>query len=102
YACHERNMLDSPEGVKHIDRMLSIDRNAKRLPCRQAGETFFVAMRGGRLAVRTPGVHPGNLSSSLSPCTIVVSGTATVSAVTAPCLSPWDSAPRQSTGTNIT
>src|SRR5215211_5819865 len=66
-----------------------------------AGGALFV-LSEGRLAVRTRGVHPRNLSSSLSPRTIVVvSGTAPAETVTAPCLSPRDWAPKRSTGTNI-
>src|SRR5438105_10599838 len=56
---------------------------------------------GGRLAVRTPGVHPGNVSSNLAPRAII-SGTVIVGAMAAPSRPPRDWAPRYPTVCNIT
>jgi hypothetical protein len=72
-------------------------RNKKRLACGYiAGKALFV-MGGDRLAVRTRGVHPRNVSSNLAPRTIVVSGTATAETVTAPDHQPRDLAPKKMT-----
>jgi hypothetical protein len=68
----------------------------KRPTCVNAGGALFV-MGGDRLAVRTRGVHPRNVSSNLALRTIVVSGTVTVSAATAPDHQPRDLAPKKMT-----
>src|SRR5262249_52152059 len=57
-----------------------------------ADGAFFVC--GGRLVVRTPGVHPGNVSSNLAPRT---KWDPAVGSSPAPCLSPRDWAPKRST-----
>jgi hypothetical protein len=58
-------MLDTPPGVKHIRAMLSI--YTQERPTRLPADEAFFCVRGGRLVVRTPGVHPGTVSSNLSP-----------------------------------
>jgi hypothetical protein len=63
----------------------------------QADGALFFVRCGDRLAVRTRGVHPRNVSSNLAPCTIVVSGTATAETVTAPDHQPRDLAPKKMT-----
>jgi hypothetical protein len=68
----------------------------QRPTCGDAGGALFVVC-GDRLAVRTRGVHPRNVSSNLAPCTIVVSGTATAETVTAPDHQPRDLAPKKMT-----
>ena len=65
-----------------------------------ADGAFFFALRGGRLAVRTPGVHPGNVSSNLAPRAIK-SGTVIVGAMPAPSHPPRDWAPEFPTVSNI-
>jgi hypothetical protein len=62
-----------------------------------ADGALFFASCGDRLAVRTRGVHPRNVSSNLAPRTIVVSGTATAETVTAPDHQPRDLAPKKMT-----
>jgi hypothetical protein len=92
-------MLDSIVG-KH--KMLSMVKNAmkKRLACGYiAGEAFFY-LGGDRLEVRTPGVHPGNVSSKLAPRALT-SGTVTVGAAAAPDLPPRDWAPELPIVSNI-
>lgn len=55
-------MLDNTN-VKHIRApLLSMTHNAERPTRRQTGEAFFIVWRGDRLAVRTRGVHPRNVS----------------------------------------
>src|ERR1700722_14395205 len=71
--------------------------NRERPTRRQADGAYFIVRRGDRLAVRTRGVHPRNVSSNLAPRTIVVSGTVTVSAATAPDHQPRDLAPKKMT-----
>lgn len=70
----------------------------KRSTCQMAGEAFLSG--GDRLAVRTRGVHPRNVSSNLAPCAIVVSGTATAETVTAPDHQPRDLAPKKMTASH--
>src|SRR5271154_1727603 len=77
--------------------MLSSIHNAERPTRISADGAFFFVLRGDRLAVRTRGVHPRNVSSNLAPCTIVVGGTVTVSAATAPDHQPRDLAPKKMT-----
>jgi hypothetical protein len=89
-------MLDTEGYVKHTRIMLSMAPKQERLPCRKAGEALLY-FRGDRLAVRTRGVHPRNVSSNLALRTIVVSGTVTVEAATAPDHQPRDLAPRKTT-----
>ena len=55
-------------------------------------------MRGGvRLVVRTPGVHPGNVSSILAPRTIVVSGADAAETAPTPDHQPRDLTPKKMT-----
>src|SRR5271156_6719751 len=75
--------------VKHLDQ--------EKRPLPDHREGAFSCLGGDRLAVRTRGVHPRNVSSNLAPCTIVVSGTVTVSAATAPDHQPRDLAPKKMT-----
>src|ERR1700722_15196359 len=71
--------------------------NRERPTRRQADGAYFIVRRGDRLAVRTRGVHPRNVSSNLALRTIVVSGTVAVSAATAPDHQPRDLAPKKMT-----
>jgi hypothetical protein len=77
--------------------MLSSIHRQERPTRQQADEAFFFVGRGDRLAVRTRGVHPRNVSSNLALRTIVVSGTVTVEAATAPDHQPRDLAPKKMT-----
>src|SRR5579863_10426537 len=86
--------LNSKHKVASMHRELQSQERPTRL---QADEAFFFVRRGDRLAVRTRGVHPRNVSSNLAPRTIVVSGTVTVSAATAPDHQPRDLAPKKMT-----
>src|ERR1700722_19499837 len=70
----------------------------QRPTCGDAGGAFLY-VRGDRLAVRTRGVHPRNVSSNLAPCTI--SGPVAVEAAASPCLQPRDCAPWHPTVANI-
>src|SRR5579863_802635 len=63
----------------------------------QADGAFFFASSGDRLAVRTRGVHPRNVSSNLAPRTIVVSGTDAAETAPAPDHQPRDLAPKKMT-----
>lgn len=77
-------------------------RKQQRPTCGDAGGAFLY-VRGDRLAVRTRGVHPRNVSSNLAPRAIVVSGTVTAETATAPDHQPRDLAPRKmTTPRNIT
>lgn len=90
-------MLDTNLCQAYRDGMLSSIHRQEyptRLP---ADGVFFFVLSGDRLAVRTRGVHPRNVSSNLAPRTIVVSGTVTVSAATAPDHQPRDLAPKKMT-----
>jgi hypothetical protein len=93
--------LTAMVSVKHNCKMLSSIHNAERPTRLPADEAFFFVQCGDRLAVRTRGVHPRNVSSNLAPCTIVVSGTATAETVTAPDHQPRDLAPTKMTTPRI-
>ena len=90
-------MLDTALAVKHSPDMLSIAHQDERPTRFPAGRAFFFVRRGDRLAVRTRGVHPRNVSSNLALRSIEVSGTVTVSAATAPDHQPRDLAPKKMT-----
>ena len=90
-------MLDTAAAVKHDPYMLSSIHKHERLTCGYIAGEAFSYVGGDRLAVRTRGVHPRNVSSNLAPCTIVVSGTATAETVTAPDHQPRDLAPKKMT-----
>lgn len=77
--------------------MLSIVHSQERPTRLRTDRALFFVSGGDRLAVRTRGVHPRNVSSNLAPRTIVVSGTVTVSAGTAPDHQPRDLAPKKMT-----
>lgn len=69
----------------------------ERLACGYiAGEAFFVC-GGVRLVVRTPGVHPGNVSSILAPRAIVFSGANAAETASAPDHQPRDLTPKKMT-----
>jgi hypothetical protein len=81
-----------------LTRFMAENRHLAKHPTRfSADGVFFFERCGDRLAVRTRGVHPRNVSSNLAPCTIVVSGTATAETVTAPDHQPRDLAPKKMT-----
>lgn len=63
-------------------------------------EGAFSCLGGDRLAVRTRGVHPRNVSSNLAPRTIS-SGTVIAGTTAAPDLQPRDWAPEYPTVANI-
>lgn len=67
----------------------------ERPTCVNAGGALFV-WGGGRLEVRTPGLHPGNPSSILGPRT-KLSGTVAALTATAPDHQPRDWTPRKMT-----
>src|ERR1043166_7801691 len=69
-------------------------------PTRFLADEALLRVGGGRLAVRTPGVHPGNVSSNLAPRAIS-SGPVTAGTETSPCPQPRDWAPRCQTVSNI-
>src|SRR5437016_3436731 len=59
----------------------------ERPTCGTAGEALLLC--GGRLAVRTRGVHPRNVSSNLAPRTVVVtSGAVLLEAARPPIINP--------------
>jgi hypothetical protein len=66
-------------------------------PTRFPADGALFAVRGDRLAVRTRWLHHRNVSSNLALRTIVVSGTVTVEAATAPDHQPRDLAPKKMT-----
>lgn len=69
----------------------------ERLACGYiAGEAFFVC-GGVRLVVRTPGVHPGNVSSILAPRAIVFSGADAALTAPTPDHQPRDLTPKKMT-----
>ena len=77
--------------------MLSIHKQ-KSLACGYiAGEAFLFVVGGVRLVVRTPGVHPGNVSSILAPRAIVFSGADTAGTVPTPDHQPRDLTPKKMT-----
>ena len=90
-------VLDTNSCQAYPEAMLSSVHKQERPNRFQAAEALFFVGRGDRLAVRTRGVHPRNVSSNLALRTIVVSGTVTVSAATAPDHQPRDLAPKKMT-----
>lgn len=80
--------------------MLSTSIHERQRPIRLPPDEAFFFVGGDRLAVRTRGVHPRNVSSILAPRAIT-SGTACVAAPTAPDRQPRDWAPEYPTVANI-
>lgn len=76
--------------------MVNTLRKQKR-PFSVTREGAFFAVGGGRLVVRTPGVHPGNVSSILAPRAIVFSGADAALTAPTPDHQPRDWAPRKMT-----
>src|SRR4029077_3595761 len=102
FLCLAREiMLDRVGAVKHNPGMLSMARNAERLPCRKAGEAFFVSARGSSRGQGRRGYIPETSVRTCLPAPSAFSGPVAAQTAASPCLQPRDCAPWYPTVSNI-